>query len=71
MEQYIIYFDPSDYPDQYVVRRVMIDWRGISSDPNPWHVGSDLEGARDALPSGLYRLSRLRGDEPQIVEVWL
>jgi hypothetical protein len=35
------------------------------------HYAKDLPGARSVVPLGKYRLPRVYGDDPAILEVWL
>jgi hypothetical protein len=71
MEQFVIYFNPTDYPGQYVVRRWEISTEGLRPDPEPRAVVSSLAAARAAVPPGFVGFGRFPGDEPQVVEVWL
>jgi len=70
-----IYFNATDYPGKFVVRRFVIlgGGRGLHKDAEPCFVGDSLEAARDSLPHerGLYCMPRQAGDEPQIVETWI
>jgi hypothetical protein len=71
LTQYTIYERPRDYPDGYVVRAFHIV-RGHTEpvpDPGAWHVPT-LERARSVIPDGLFRIDRLPGDDPNILEVW-
>lgn len=64
-----VYQHPKDYPAQFVARRFEAT--------NPLTVttdflqADDLNGLREQLPAGLYRLPRESGDDPVIVETWL
>lgn len=64
---FAIYESPRDYPGRYVVRR----WVGTVADPEPRAVALTLAEARKAIPSGLFYLPRLRGDDPCIKETWI
>lgn len=75
MTQWIVYFNPSDYPGLYVVR----PWDIVRGELEPrsrrehW-LCSTLEEARALIlrgDPGLYCLPRNPGDDPVIVEVWL
>lgn len=69
---YTIYDHPSDYPDQYVCRRFVIDDHGIAIDRKPLIVTRDLEHIRDYMKNLLLTcVPRADCDEGQIVEVWL
>lgn len=63
---YVIYYDPLDYPGEYVVRR----WELLE----PKEVlgrGKTLREVRQMLPPRLMNIGRQSADESQIVEVWL
>jgi hypothetical protein len=68
---YVLYYNPSDYPGLYVVRRQVATATSITVDPEPMAVTDTLMGARALLPVGLHRIERDIIDEPQIVETWL
>lgn len=71
LHQYVIYENPSDYPDRFVVRK----WR-IRDDGNlevsawPTKLAETIELARACLPVGLINIGRQTGDDPVIREVW-
>lgn len=76
MDQFVIYYDPTDYPGKYVLRR----WRisatvagppKIEPDPEPMAVVNTLEQVRAAVPIGTVLISRDQNDDPAIVEVWI
>lgn len=69
IEQFVIYSKPRDFPVGFVVRRWTITLDGPVAQ-EAW-VSQTLEGAREFVPPGLYRLGRHPSDEPQIVEVWI
>jgi hypothetical protein len=64
---FAIYKNPSDYPGKYVVRR----WEGLVADRQPVIVADELKQAREAIPDHMYRLDRLEGDDPAILETWI
>jgi len=66
---YTVYAHPSDYPEEFVVRR----WsaRTQQPDPEPCFRAATLEGVRAQLPPDLTRLSRHPDDDPVIVETWI
>lgn len=68
--QYVIYFNPKDYPDRYVVRKWRITAGKLEAAIWPDTVTETLESARDAVPEGLVNIGRQLGDDPVIVEVW-
>lgn len=67
--QYTIYRHPSDFPDFYVVRRWLIDAKGLRA----FRVAclcQTLEEAREVIPQWMTCLTRDPEDDPVIVEVW-
>jgi hypothetical protein len=76
MTQWVVYFNPSDFPGLFVVR----PWDIVKGSPEPvarraehWVCGS-LEEARALIlrgDPGLVCLARDPSDPPPIVEVWL
>ena len=71
MRQYVIYFNPSDFPGRYVVRGWTAGIGECQPDAEPLGVVDNLEAARAKIPPGLHRLSRLPGEDSVIVETWL
>jgi hypothetical protein len=72
LKMYVLYFNPADYPDKWVLRRFTVRHEGPLADQVPLSVEDSKEKALIYLPTHeLYRLPRDPGDEPQIVEVWL
>lgn len=72
MKQYAIYFNPSDYPDKYVVRGWTIEpGPEPIPDEEPHFVCNTLEAARLSIPGGLIPLARSLRDDPVLVEVWI
>lgn len=71
MDLYTVYYNSTDYPNRYVVRRFTIRAQGWTADWTPLAVADTLEDVRQAIPPGLHCLPRDPHDEPQIVEVWL
>lgn len=63
---WVIYERPRDFPTKYVVRR----WCGLSPDAKPLLFDS-LREARQAIPTGLFRLPQQQQDDPVILETWL
>ena len=70
IEQWAIYFNPTDAPGKYVVRRWVIGRGTLTPDANAQYADR-LEDARGHVPSGRVCLPRLPDDERQIVEVWI
>lgn len=66
-EMFVIYENPRDFPDRYVVRRFV----GTVPDALPLAVCETAEEARNALRPDLFNLGRTHADEPQILEVWI
>jgi hypothetical protein len=73
MWQYVIYKNPRDYRNNYVVRRWLITQDGMMiPDVKPLAITANLTQARNAIPQqGLVMISRFQQDDPVIVEVWL
>jgi hypothetical protein len=71
-EMFTIYDKPSDYPNSYVVRRVVLAAGQIQTDATPLMVGVSLEAIRAFLRSrGCVNIGRQPGDDPVILEVWV
>jgi hypothetical protein len=68
---WVVYEKPSDYPDDFVVRRQSATAGKVVADRDPWAVVGSLEAARGLLPPGLVRLDRHPSDDPNIVETWI
>lgn len=71
ISQWVIYWSPKDYPEQYVARR----WEIVRGVPQPvptndMFVDDSIVELRKLLPPG-FRLPRFGDDDPCIVEVWL
>ena len=68
---YVLYRDPSDYPERWVLRRQRIGSGVVRIDDEPLYVGSSAVEARKLLPAGLSRVQRPGEDpDPKIWEVW-
>ena len=67
---YTVYKHPSDYPEQWVVRRSEVHPGEIRTDLEPLIVTSSLRDARRAVPPFLYRQPRDPNDDPVIYEIW-
>lgn len=72
MTMWVVYKNPKDYPDQFVVRRhhVMKD-NSIRAESDPEIVSPDYETAVGVIPMALYRMQRSDSDDQSIQEVWL
>jgi len=71
VEQYTVYFNPSDYPGEYVVRRFVISGMNILQDKDIWARRQTLEEARKTIPRTQALMARHPSDDPVIVEVWI
>jgi len=69
LEMFTVYFNPSDYPGKWVVRKWLVG-KELQSDHEPLIVCDSLQEARSAIPEDLCCLQRNDEDEPQIVETW-
>ena len=63
---FVIYFNPSDSPGNYVVRR----FAGMVADEFPVITAASLEEARSVIPGWCAGLARSVEDDPVIVETW-
>ena len=61
-----VYFNPTDFPGLFVVRRFELDQR-----TDEHYTGATLGEVRGFIPPNLYRMPRNPDDEPHIVECWL
>ena len=74
MKLYVVYDQPRDYPESYVVRGFQITTEGPVPDPAPLAVVAELVEARRAIleaAPGSVRVERYPHDDPMLVEVWL
>ena len=74
LELWTIFFDPSDFPGKYVVRKFYVE-RG---EPAPAVVPDDtvivtdtLAEARANVPQGTVNLGRYAEDDSKILETWV
>ncbi|HEX8836757.1 MAG TPA: hypothetical protein VF748_07465 [Candidatus Acidoferrum sp.] len=67
---WVIYFNPSDCPDKYVVRAHYLTSEGPTVSKYA-SVFDTLEEARAFVPPGCINLHRLENDDPVIVEAWI
>jgi len=73
MNLYTVYESPSDYPDNFVVRR----WEIVAPDNVPVAmnvviIGQNLDIIRKELREmGLFRIPRDVSDDKKIIETWL
>ncbi len=74
MKLHVVYYQPRDYPESYVVRGFEITTEGPVPDRAPLAVVAELVEARrvilEATP-GSVRVERYPDDDPVLVEVWL
>lgn len=69
MVQYVIYDHPKDKPEHYVIRRWEIHGTHVKECEAFGY--KKLEDARSVLPDGVTCLSKMPGDDPSILEVWI
>ena len=70
MEAYVIYFDTSDHPDVYCVRKFNITGRKLKAG-ELLGIATDLQGARDLVPEGHIPFRRNDADDEKIIETWM
>lgn len=77
IEVWVLYYCPTDFPGEWVVRRQVAGGDRITPDASPAARGvtleacvSDLRG-RHPQTRELLWVSRSTGDEPQIVGCWM
>ncbi len=71
MRLYVIYYNPSDFPGLYVVRRQFITATGDIFPDGMAFSGPTLESVREKIPEGLYNLGRNKNDDQTIIEIWI
>lgn len=72
LSTWVIYENPLDHPDEFVVRR----WDVVAGNPEPIPADEEvvvhtLGLARMAIPPGSVCLGRRPDDDPAILEVWV
>lgn len=67
MHIYVIYKNPSDYPNKFVVRK----WWLNKPQKDVLRVSDTLEDARGAIPEGMALVPRLENDDAVIYETYL
>jgi len=70
MTMWIVYRNPSDYPNKWVVRTHYVIG-GQTKPSNQLFVGDILDDVRAAIPPGRVRLRPHPEDDPVIYEVWV
>lgn len=70
---FAIYEHPTDYPNDYVVRRLFVfpGEEAARAEIQPWYIDRTLEAVRTQIPPGMFCLGRCEGDDPKILETWL
>lgn len=66
---WIIYESPEDFPGLFVAR----EWWQVGAEPyasDNIFTATTLQGVRDQIPQGLYRMPRHPEDVPHVVESW-
>ena len=66
LTMWVIYKHPSDYPDEFVARKFILD-----KPTSEIKTSDTIETLRLLLPMGLTRVERDDSDDPVIVEAWL
>lgn len=70
LTQYVIYWNPSDYPGRFVTREWKVTAGQVLAAAHPCAVADSLAEARAIVPDGLVHIGRMPGDDPAIFEVW-
>jgi hypothetical protein len=70
VELWVIYGNPRDFPDLFVLRRHVVINGEVYIDRD-CQTALTLKEIRKFLPSGLYNVGRLSCDDPVIKEVWV
>lgn len=68
--QYVIYFNPSDYPNKYVLRQFQIEAGHVIAGA-AMAIKDTIEEVRDFLPTGVVQLPVYPTDDKVISEVWM
>jgi hypothetical protein len=75
IQMFVVYRHPSDYPNQFVVRRWLSGPPAFgpdgTPDPEPLAVCNTLDEARGAIPDWCCFIGRYDTDDPAIQEVWI
>lgn len=69
--QWVIYWNPRDFPGCWVTRRWTTSDSGLTPDLVAAYVGNSLDGARSVVPDDSILVPAFLDDDPAIVEVWL
>src|SRR3982751_60272 len=71
---FVVYANPKDYPDKYVIRRwtVYPDIDAPVPDLKPLLIADTLQECRDLLNTyGRMPIGRMEDDDPAIVGIWV
>jgi hypothetical protein len=68
---YVIYRNPSDHPDRFVVRRWVITSNSMLTEEVPVAVTTTIDEARTVVPPGAIRVPREETDDPAVYETWV
>jgi hypothetical protein len=71
LEFWTIYDHPTDYPENFVVRRSVVEGPSGLKPDKEVKLASTLEEARELIPPGYHRFDRDPTDPPVIVECWM
>jgi hypothetical protein len=66
---YVIYKNPKDYPDKFVVRFWVVESGSINPGPLICLVDT-IEDARSSIPTNVVKMPVFKDDDPVIEEVW-
>lgn len=66
---YTVFFNPSDFPGQYVVRAFEVVQCAVHPSAMA-RSAQTLAEARTHIPRGLFRMDPQPGDHPSVIEVW-
>lgn len=70
MELFALYFDPSDFPGMYVIRRWEVTSKGARPTDAVWSYAT-FDQAKQSIRPSLCFIRRSPGDDPKIVGTWL
>lgn len=70
MTTYTVYFNTTDYPGLYVIRKFLIE-PGKVTPLQIIAVSSDYAKAINEIPPGFHAIQRDKSDDPVIIETWI
>lgn len=71
MTFYAVYYNPTDFPGEWVVRRwVLVDLL-VRAEPQLWGQGATLQEVRRLRPPETLILPKREDDDPALWEVWV